>query len=307
MGIFDLFKTDNNKGVFLSKEQIQRLEQRIELPVVYNSSLLLRNNEVAVYYSRATRQITKNRLVGRTSNYGGGSVRVTRGVSVHTGSSTSRSVYGDVTTHYAGELVITNERIVFVSNEKAFEIPHNKITAATVYKDALGVQSKNSSYLLLIPRPDLAVIAFDGVRIGNIPIAGRNNVSTYDTQADTEYAYEQVSLAKECMLRLTSTLDADEFFQTYKDLIIHQFNVTSYWIVEGDNEEREDSEKLLHSLMDDKESFVDGFLLRCGKAGVLRKQQESILRHANELSPKNQEFLQRLLDLERKYPNGIPV
>ena len=160
--------------------------------------------------------------------------------------------------------------------------------------------------MLLIPRPDLAGIAFDGVRIGNIPIASGNTISIH-TQADTDTATEHSRLAKECLLKVTSTLDVDEFFQSYKDLIMHQFNVTSYWIVEDDEAERESSEKLLNSLLDDKENFVDGFILRCGKAGVLRKQKENLLRYSNELTPKNQEFLQKLLDLEAKYPGGIPV
>lgn len=182
------------KGVFLSDEQIEKLKNKIELPVV-NTPVFLHSNEFAVYYSQAIRQETKHRVVARTSSYGGGTVRIAKGLSIHTGGSTSRPIYGDVSTQYPGEFVITNERIIFLSDQKAFEITHNNITAATVYKDGFVFQNKNASYVLMLPHPDLAVIAFDGVRIGDIPIAGSCDIDSDDCNDyfnnDSRDSYEE--------------------------------------------------------------------------------------------------------------------
>ena len=166
------------KGVFLSEQQIQRLENKIELPIV-DTPLFLSSGEVAVYYSVATRQETKHRVVGRTGGYSGGTVRIAKGFSIHTGSSSSRPVYGDVSTHYDGELVLTNKRLVFLSNQKGFEVPYTAITAATSYSDGLSIQSRSHTYTLLLPKADLAVLAFDSVRTGEIPIVS-NRGDSYD-------------------------------------------------------------------------------------------------------------------------------
>ena len=298
MGLFQLFKSKKNKGVFLSEEQIQRLEQKIELPVV-NTPVFLHNNEVAVYYSQATRQETKNRVVGRTSNYGGGSVRIAKGLSVHTGGGTSRPIYGDVSTQYPGELVITNERVIFICNQKAFEIAHNNITAATIYQDGFSFQSKSTSYVLLIPRPDLAVIAFDGVRIGDIPIAGKYTISSQTTpnnKKETQLsAADHAELATSNLRIMASTFDFAEFLKAYKNVLYHQEQVTQFWHSQGGDA---DSEELLESLIEEKEDYINEFFDRCYNEGVLQQSKEKILRHSSELTSGNIQYMEELLNGE---------
>ena len=159
------------RGIYLTEAQIQKLENKAELPVV-DTPVFLSTGEVAVYHSKATLQETKHRVVARTGSYSGGSVRIAKGLSIRTGSSTSRPVYGDVSTHFEGELVLTNKRLVFLNAQKGFEVAYNAITAATAYTDGISVQSRNHTYTVLLPRTDLAVTAFDAVRTGEIPIAG---------------------------------------------------------------------------------------------------------------------------------------
>lgn len=163
------------RGIYLTKEQIQKLENKVELPVV-DTPVFLKAGEIAVYYSIATRQETKNRVVGHSRSYSGGTVRIAKGFSVHTGGSSSRPIYGDVSTEYDGEIVLTNKRLVFLSEQKAFEVPYTSITAATVYSNGFSIQSKSHTYTLILPKADLAVMAFDAIRTGEIPIA---NTSTY--------------------------------------------------------------------------------------------------------------------------------
>ena len=167
------------KGVYLTREQIEKLEQKVELPIV-DTPVFLNHGEVAVYHSQATRQETKNRVIGKTGNYGGGTIRIAKGLSIHTGGSSSKSIYGNVSMQYPGEFIITNERIIFFSNQKGFELKHQNITAATAYKDGFAFQSKNTSYILLVPCADLATLAFDGVRTGEIPIAGIDASEDYN-------------------------------------------------------------------------------------------------------------------------------
>ncbi len=169
--IYKAEKKRRTKGVYLTEDAIDKLEKGIELPIIY-TPLFLDYGEVAVYYSEATLLETKKRVVGRTGGYSGVSVRIAKGLSVRTGGSSGRSVYGDVSFTYPGELVITNQRIVFLSDSKGFELKHHSIIAATAHKDGFVFQGKSKSYVLLLPRVDLATLAFDGVRTGSIPIGG---------------------------------------------------------------------------------------------------------------------------------------
>lgn len=167
------------RGIYLTEEQIHNLENKIGLPVL-DTPVFLHSGEVAVYHSQATRQETKTRVIGRTGSYGGGTVRIAKGLSIHSGGSSSSPIYGDVSMQYPGEFIITNERIIFLSNQKGFELKHQNITAATAYKDGFAFQSQNASYVLLVPRADLATLAFDGIRTGEIPITGIDASDDYD-------------------------------------------------------------------------------------------------------------------------------
>lgn len=111
------------KGVYLTQDQIKRLEEKIELPIL-DTPVFLNYGEVAVYHSQATRQETKNRVIGRMGSYGGGTIRIAKGLSIHTGGSSSRPIYGDVSMQYPGEFIITNERVIFLSSQKGFELKH---------------------------------------------------------------------------------------------------------------------------------------------------------------------------------------
>lgn len=185
-------QTKQIKGVYLTKEQIEKLEQKVELPII-DTPVFLNYGEVAVYHSQATRQETKNRVIGRTGSYGGDTVRIAKWLSIHTGGSSSRPIYGDVSMQYPGEFIITNERVIFLSSQKGFELKHQNIIAATAYKDGFAFQSKNTGYVLLVPRADLATLAFDGVRTGEIPIAEIDTLDDYDYDDYDEFDPDDIS------------------------------------------------------------------------------------------------------------------
>ena len=122
------------KGIYLTQEQVENLEKRIQLPIV-NTPVFLKPGELAVYYSQAVRNIGRQ--------------------------------------NFWGEIVITTHRTIFLSNRHGFEVKHQNITSATSYNNCLSIQSKSTTYVLLTPRVDLTVLAFDGVRTGRIPIANQ--------------------------------------------------------------------------------------------------------------------------------------
>ena len=123
-----------NEFVFLTDEQIDKLEQRVELPNLDDCELILQHGEVAIYGSHATWYAAK------------------------------------VDEPIHGHIYITNYRIGFVSAEKGFLIDHNDVVAVGSKTNGLILQVKQGSYSLDLPRADLANIAIKGLRTA-MPIA----------------------------------------------------------------------------------------------------------------------------------------
>lgn len=152
----------NNSDVYLTPEQILKLERAQEIPVV-QTPLFLKPGETAVFYCKATKQESKNKIIGRTGGYGGVSFRIAKGLTLHSGRTASRPIYGDVYSHFPGQFVMTTHRFVFINDKKGFEIPYDKLTAFQLYFDAISVQVKNTTHILLLPRPDLVNALFAGI------------------------------------------------------------------------------------------------------------------------------------------------
>lgn len=121
-----------NQFVFLTDEQIAKLEQRIELPNLDDCELILQHGEIAIYGSHATWYANKEPL--------------------------------------HGHIYITNYRIGFVSAEKGFLIDHNDVVAIGSKTNGLIIQMKQGSYSLDLPRADLAYMVLKGLRAA-LPIA----------------------------------------------------------------------------------------------------------------------------------------
>ena len=155
--------TFKNAGVFLSAEQIERLEKAQDIPIV-QTPVVLRPGELAIFYCEATKQETKNRVVGRTGGYGGASIRLAKGLSIHTGRTASRPIYGDVHSHFPGKFVMTTHRLVFLNGQKGFDIPYDKISSFQHYLGAIAIQSKSTTHLLLLTRPDLINALFTTIQ-----------------------------------------------------------------------------------------------------------------------------------------------
>ncbi len=135
------------------------------LPNVFGTGIVLKDNETAYFNSSANLITSTERVVGRTGRSSGISVRVARGVTLHSGSSSGRPIYGRVEQTYKGSLIITSNRIVFLNPLKGFEVKTDKITAITPYSNGIGIQAGNKSYTLVVPYNDYAIRVLNMMRL----------------------------------------------------------------------------------------------------------------------------------------------
>lgn len=123
------------------------------IPRIEHCSLILKNGEFACNEVQTYLTEIKSKAVGNKSSGGGISVRVAKGVYVRSGSGGSRKIYKNVTEKYFGSFIITNQRIVFLNNQKGFEIPYEKLTGLFSSGKDLTIQSKNKSYTIFTNEP----------------------------------------------------------------------------------------------------------------------------------------------------------
>ena len=135
------------------------------LPNVFGTGIVLKANEQAYFNATADLLTSTERVVGHKGSSGGVSVRVARGVSVHSGSHTSTPIYGRVQKTYNGQFVITNERIIFINALKGFEVAVTKITAITPYNDGIGIQAGSKAYKIMLPYNDYAIKVLNMMRL----------------------------------------------------------------------------------------------------------------------------------------------
>lgn len=138
---------------------IQAVQNMQVLPVVeYPTAIILKPQEICYYQNSATVIIIKNEVVGRTGGHRGASVRIARGLTVHTGGSASRTIRQDVPYYYDGILSITNQRVI-MTGEKGFDYQIGKLTSIVQFDDAQGVTLQFGRYTHSISVSDPYLIA----------------------------------------------------------------------------------------------------------------------------------------------------
>lgn len=146
--------TLEDQGIHISQEDLEAFKSCGKLPQISNSPVMLVEGEQAVYACRAERIETKNRRLGTTGGGVGGSVRIAKGVSIRTGGTGSKSIYGDVEMVHGGEFVVTTDRIVFVANSRAFEEKLSGISAVSVDSGCLAIMTGKENYSMRMPLPE---------------------------------------------------------------------------------------------------------------------------------------------------------
>lgn len=128
-------------------QAVKKIE-RGYLPIITSPSIVKRD-EITHLTCQAIRYITKNRVTGRTSSYGGASFRVAKGITIRTGGGEGHSIYGDVTSEFKGEFILTNKRALFIHGQHGFECTLSSLSA--ISGDDSGkviIQKGNTSCVL---------------------------------------------------------------------------------------------------------------------------------------------------------------
>lgn len=125
-----------------------------QLPQFNTKTIMLGKNEICRYIERAAlvKQKKKTRYESRRS---GGSFRVTKSYTHHTGRTQSVPIETIRTEYTEGIIYVTDTRIIFVAKENAFEKKIKNLTAVVPYTDAVGLQYGSQTINILVPEADL--------------------------------------------------------------------------------------------------------------------------------------------------------
>lgn len=152
------FAKNTSKNKALATKRAQRLAEVgaiRQLPVIESTvPILFKPGELCHYQSSAATLVMKNQVVGRKGGYGGISVRVAKGVTLHSGGNRGQAIRDDVPYTYPGFFTITSQRMI-MTGEKGFEFPLSKLTAMTPYNGYEGIflQFGRASFTLLMDEP----------------------------------------------------------------------------------------------------------------------------------------------------------
>ena len=127
------------------------------LPRFNPNTIMLGKNEICHFMDRAALVVKKTEK-SYQSRRTTGSYKVTRNYSVHTGGGMIKPVEQTWYEYKEGILFITNERIVFVSQENGFEKKVKNLTAVIPYNDAIALQFGNQTVTIVLPQPLLAAM-----------------------------------------------------------------------------------------------------------------------------------------------------
>lgn len=142
----------------IKAERIQEIYNITDLPVVANPmAIVLKPGEICHFQTAASVEVIKQEVIGRTTGHGGVSVRVAKGITLHSGSSQGHSIKGNVAYTYPGFITMTNQRIV-MTGEKGFDFPISKLTSMTPYigskyPDGITLQFGKSVFNILMDEP----------------------------------------------------------------------------------------------------------------------------------------------------------
>ena len=124
---------------------ITSYELGIAFPIVSYMGFHPQPSEVLIYAAPACTFKDKEQVVGYTGKSAGVSVRVAKGMSVRTGSSGGRPIRDDVRKFNVGDLLITNQRILFVGKDDTFDFKVEKIsTVKLLDRSSFVIQSGKS-------------------------------------------------------------------------------------------------------------------------------------------------------------------
>lgn len=124
-----------------------------KLPTLNVPTLMLNANETCHYVEKACLVVSKTLITHYDGTRGGASINIMKGVSIRGGKTRTTPVREKVTELSPGYLYVTSSRIVFSSQENAFEKSISALTSISPYSNAIGLQFGSVMYNVLLPTP----------------------------------------------------------------------------------------------------------------------------------------------------------
>jgi hypothetical protein len=123
------------------------------LPIVDPGNMFLASGEVCYAKEAAKSCKLKTQTVGYSGGGGGVSVRIAKGVTLHSGSRRSAPIKKTYLDKSPGVLYITNKRIIMASSTYPFDRKLSAISAITPYTDGFALHVGSAIHTVLVKEP----------------------------------------------------------------------------------------------------------------------------------------------------------
>lgn len=145
--IFDIYRANKNNPY----TDVASIEMGCGPPVVHYDGFFPQEDEVIIFAVPANLFVEKQRITGYTGGSVGASVKVAKGVTMHTSDRDSSPIREAVRDFFPGDFLVTNKRIIFIASSNSFEYSLNKITAVKFTGlDTMYIQTNNATKNLMI-------------------------------------------------------------------------------------------------------------------------------------------------------------
>lgn len=109
-----------------------------------DTTIVLKKNERPVYKTCNVALMEPRAVRTSSGGYGGASVRIAKGVTIHSGRTASKSEsHDEIKVIDTGDLLITNQRVIFLGHNRTTNIDIKKIIAITSQQDTIQIQRSN--------------------------------------------------------------------------------------------------------------------------------------------------------------------
>lgn len=169
-GAFLYYRAYNPKVKVLN--QVPPVDPSLPLPEVPAEGLILKSGEACHLAIPVQSAKSKQITAGYTGRRAGMSVRVAKGVILHSGGSKSTPIHRTVLQKWPGTLYVTNQRIVLNASHCGFNKQITSLDSYQLYKGGVSLQFGSSSYLVLTKSPEYVVSVIKA------EMAQRNGLST---------------------------------------------------------------------------------------------------------------------------------
>lgn len=139
----------------LTQTAISNMMRGVFLPIPVKR-LSMKPGESCLFCDHAVSITEKLRVVGRQRLGGAFSIRIMKGLTYHTGNGGDATIRENVQEYTQGKLYITNKRIIFSADSKAFQRKISDVVAYSIEESCLIIQFTNKSYRIYLPVAECA-------------------------------------------------------------------------------------------------------------------------------------------------------